>query len=523
MTSEAAPTDSSPPKGIALAALDRTPLRIVLGRVTALSLPVVFENLMQTATLLVDALMIAQLPNNGALLAAVAMVGIAYWRLTNVAGATQFGVGAYVARRWGEDDGEGAGKALAHGMVLGVVSGGILLAAMYFVAPFLFRMLQGGGTAVDPVAQEQATEYFRIVLLALPCRMAMINVAAAMRAAGDTRTPLAVTVMMVVLNVILNSMLIYGKWGAPAMGMRGAAISTAICFTAGAAVLLLVAWRGVAPARFSSMQDQRLPSSDLPTVIRGWGTSIAETMVVLVKGVRDRPLPRQSAPLHMDRRGLRLWLPGVTPKILRVSGPALGEQILASIGFLPYFAMVGSFGTAVLAAHSATVRVESMAYMAGYAITAATAALVGQAMGAGRLPLAWRLFRINTWLAIAMLGGAGLMFMVIPEALLWLFRLEPEVAEIGYGLLAIVGIEQVFIATTMTLAGGLRGAGYTKAPFLAELCGTVIVRLGLGVFLAWGLGLGFWGLYWATVADWATRTTVLLIAVLRGKWQTTEV
>jgi Na+-driven multidrug efflux pump len=75
----------------------------------------------------------------------------------------------------------------------------------------------------------------------------------------------------------------------------------------------------------------------------------------------------------------------------------------------------------------------------------------------------------------------------------------------------------------MVLAASLRGAGLTMAPFLSQLIGTIAIRIGLGWLLAFHLGWGLEGIYWATVADWGMRTLVLGIIAFRGTWKQVRV
>jgi Na+-driven multidrug efflux pump len=227
--------------------------------------------------------------------------------------------------------------------------------------------------------------------------------------------------------------------------------------------------------------------------------------------------------MRLPDEGFRLRLPVATGRILRVSVPACLEEILVSVGFLTFMGMIARFGTEVLAAHATAVRIEAMSFTAGWGVAVATATMVGQALGARQLPLARRLFGLNLTAAMTIMGLFGILFCVVPGWFVSWFLLGPGVESLGIALMFIIGIQQPFIGSTMVLAGGLRGAGDTVAPFLTQIAGTIGVRIGLGWFLAYPMGMGIFGVYWATFFDWLVRTLVLAAFVRTGRWERIKV
>lgn len=485
---------------------DVPPLPSLIRSIMRLGAPAVVENLIAASIFLTDMLMLARLDNNSVYLAAAGLTSVWLWRIVNVAGVTQIGTGAYVARRWGEERYDEAGRGVTHALVLclgvGLVVSVAMIPILRVVSDFYLD---------DIATRETAYAYFLIVLIGLPARIAYFTAISGMRAAGDTRTPVLLVTVMLVVNVFLNWVFIYGNLGAPAMLMEGAAVATAASFWVAfiGAVLLLA--RGVRPRRL-------FPANEGQPVSFG-GEPEAEGEIVSF----STPKPDDSGTFRLRRDGLRLRIPGVTEPILRVSWPALWEEILVSIGFLTFFKMVASFGSEVLAAHSACLRIESFSFTAGWGVAIATSAMVGQALGARKVGLAKRLFSLNTTITMSIMGIAGLVMVLVPTFLLGLFRLEQPVMDIATMLLFIVAMEQSMMGATMTLGGGLRGAGDTFPPFVVQLVGTIGMRVGFGYLLGWTFGMGIEGVYWATAIDWTVRAIVLLFFVLRGRWQTIKV
>lgn len=452
-------------------------------RTVRLALPAVAESLLNSLVLLVDALMVAQVGD--AALAAVGLAGVVLWRSRSLAAVLQIGLSAVVARRWGEGNERAAGILLTHGVILGLLMGLIPLIALPFARP-LFASLNAEGAVLA-----QAAIYFQIVLATMPMRMASANLSATMRACGDTRTPMLVTLTINVVNTVFNYLLIFGHGGFPALGLMGAGISTAIAFTVEVAALSWAAARGIRPLRF----------------LEGEGSASGQSRGLLI----------------FHRAGATPWLPGVTGSVMKVSLPSLGEEIAVSVGFLGFIAMIAGLGEGPLAAHTSVTRIESFSFMIGFGISVGSAALVGQALGAKRVDLARRAFSASLVLAASAMSLAGLAMIGFSPWTLGLFYgfddSRRTMIELATPILIIAAIEQPFIGMANVLASGLRGAGMTIAPFVSQIFGTIVVRIGLGYLLAFGLEMGLEGIYWGTVADWVLRVIILGSIVLGGRWE----
>ncbi|MGF1572864.1 MAG: MATE family efflux transporter [Sumerlaeia bacterium] len=464
----------------------------LLGTVVRLSTPAVVENLIVSAVLLTDALMLAQLPENSLYLAAISVSSVIYWRLVNLVGCTQIGSSAYISRRWGEERYADAGFALGHSLVVSTLLGIVAAIAMWPVLPYLIGVLSNWDENVVSVG----VSYLGILLIALPVRLILLTLSGGMRAAGDTRTPLIIMIALVLSNIGITYVLVFGKLGIPPLGVIGAAMGTAISYSIAAILGIWLFKKGLRPK-------------------------------LLLKPARQNENPYYSLTndplLRLNLSGIRPWFKEITPSIFRVSTSALGEEILVTIGFLTYIGMIGYFGREALAAHSATIRVEALSYTAGWGIALATSAMVGQALGAKKVHLAQKLFALNSGVAATIMGIMGIFFILYAEWLLSFFQLEPEVLKIGVGLMLILGVEQVFMGAGMTLSGGLRGAGDTFPPFITQIIGVIGMRLGMGYILAWPLGMGIYGLYWATLLDWLMRCLIYLYFIRRGGWKTISV
>jgi putative MATE family efflux protein len=252
-----------------------------------------------------------------------------------------------------------------------------------------------------------------------------------LRGVGDGRTPMIVTAIANVINVVLAYGMIYGHWGLPALGAVGSAWATFIARAIALGLLVWALWRG-----------------------RN-GLSI---------------------------RGAGSWLPQlhVVRDIMRIGVPAAVEQVLVSGAFFGLTLLVASLGTLVLAAHRLAFTALSFSFLPGFGFAIAATALVGQSVGARRLEEGADAARIATRWAAIWMGAIGVVFFIFSEPIMRMFTDDAAVISAGAGGLRIVALSQPFWAVMFVQAGALRGTGNTRFPLIVTGGG-----IWLSVLLAW--------------------------------------
>jgi putative MATE family efflux protein len=415
-----------------------------------------------------DTKMVGLLPGPGPL-AACGIVGPLLWSITVIFTVFAVGTTALVARAKGEGDEGKVRAALATSFGLAGLLGLPVAAAGILGARPIVHAFAGGTVSADVL--EMAVGYLRFTIGAFPFDFLAIAAMAALRGAGDTRTPMLATLGANLFNVVGNYFLIYGHAGFPRLGVPGAGLATGLAGVLEAGFLLLALARG-------SGGRLRFAPGDLRAASRA-------TLGVLA----------------------------------RVSGPSALEAILFHGAFLLYQRAVFALGEAAVAAHRVAITLESIAFMPAYGFHIAAAALSGQMLGARDPARASRGVVETARIGTALMGLVSLAFLALPSPLASLFSDDPGVLAQARRCLPVAAVEIPFLTIAFALSGGMRGAGATRGPLLATLIGAWGLRVPLAYLLGSTRALGLPGIWVATTLDWATRTALLAWLFRRGAWK----
>ncbi len=444
-------------------ALDLRPERLT-HTIVRLAGPAVVENLLVMAVFFADTLLIGWLRDDVAL-AAVGLASTLMFVANGIFEALAVSGVALVARACGEGDRARAERAAGQALLLAGLVAAALLGVFFPLAPTFFRWL-----GAEPAVVAQGSRYLRIVMSTSLLSFPMMVANGAMRGAGDTRTPMWITLVMNGWNILLAGLLIFGPGPLPALGLAGAGWATASARALGGLLALAALFRG-------------------------------RTVLQLTAGT--------------------LWPPdgSFLARIVRIALPNLGEAIVSRLGYTLFMRMVSGLGTVALAAHQIALRVESLSFMPGWGLSVAAATLAGQALGAGQEDLAERSIRRTLTLATGLMGAIGVAFALFGPQIVSIFGATAGVLALAGTAVRIAAAEQPSIAVQMVLSGGLRGAGDTRTPMWVTLFGTVFLRLAVVylfvVVLQWGLP----GVWWGTAVDWAGRALLIWAFFRRGRWK----
>jgi putative MATE family efflux protein len=431
--------------------------------VLTLALPVIMEQLLNMTVMLVDTSLVGHL---GA--SALAAAGLSNQVLALVAAvfmAIATGSTALVARYVGAGEWNRANHALGQSVILGLVMGSV---ATGLGLGFAYQAIALLGAEPDVVAQGGLYLSISSMSLVLFALLTIGN--AALRGAGDTRTPMIVMAVVNVVNIVAAYSLIHGVAGLPALGVAGSA----------------------------------------------WGGSIARGVGgVLVIGV----LLTNRRVLKFGWRDVRRVDLAEMGRIVNIGLPAGVEQMIMRLAQLLFATFITGVGTVAYAAHQVSVMSLSIAYMPGFAFAVAATTIVGQGLGMRRPDLAeagaWESWRLAT-LVMVILGAAALL---VPELLLRFFTDDAAVIATGILPLRVAALALPGLAASMVFSGSLRGAGDTRWPLVITSASVWIVRITSGGLLVNALGLGLLGAWIAIGLDLTTRGVLFWWRFRAGRWK----
>ena len=437
----------------------------------SLAWPTMLEQLLNTAVQYIDTAMVGTLGTQAT--AAVGATSTVNWLVSSTISAVSVGFLACIAQASGKGDHQKVKDASAQAV----------LAALFCGILFSVITLGFSGSVpiwmqVEPGTQKLASRYFFIMYSPTLFRSATIIFGTILRAAGDTKTPMRVGLLVNAVNVVLNYFLIYPTRPimilgysivVPGMGLGviGAAIASAIAFTTGGIAIGFALWRHPA---------------------------------VSPRGQSFRPNP------SILRRCLMVALPNAL------------QRFGTSFGYVVFASMINSVGDAATAAHTIANTVESAFYIPGYGMQTAAATLAGNAYGArdekSLKTLGRTILLIET---VLMILSGGMLFLLAPK-MMRIFSESVPVLLGGTTVLRMVALSEPFYGVSIIVEGMLQGMGKTILPFVVNLFGMWCIRI-VGTFICTQfLGFGLIAAWGCMIAHNLALFIVYSIYYFSGKW-----
>lgn len=420
-----------------------------------LALPIVLVQVGMMFMGVIDTIMVGHL--SAGALAAVALGNLYFW------GSAIFGMGVImaldpvIAQAIGARDELAVTRGFQRGLFLSVLLSVPTSVALLFASPVLTALKQPAD--VVPLA----TSYALLSIPGVFPFLAFGVLRQTLQAMARMR-PIVITILISnVFNALLNWMLIFGKLGAPALGVAGAA----------------------------------------------WATSISRWIMVMsllvaaLGALRPHLIPVRGDTFALAPLGRMLAL-----------GAPIGAQFQLEYGiFAVVGLLMGTIGTVPLAGHQVALNIASFTFMVPMGIGGAVAVLVGHAVG--RSDTAEARYAAGA----ALIAGVGFMalmavlLLTAPGLIARIYTTDAAVFAVAVMLLPLAGLFQVFDGIQVVCGGILRGLGDTHSPLIANIIGFWVLGLPLGILLGLSRGLGPVGLWWGLVLGLAVVGIGLLIRV----------
>ena len=431
--------------------------RAELRALITLAVPVVLSELGWMAQGVVDTVMVGRL--GPAAIGAVALGNAVFYTPSLFGYGLLLGLDTLVSQAYGRKDYDGCHRWLAQGIYLAIVVAPITMLVIWLAS---FGYARFG---ISPSVAVPAGTYLRILNWSTLPLLIYGGSRRYLQGVGQVRVVTVTFIGANLINWFGNWVLIYGKWGAPRMGVDGSALSTVVARIFMAVALIGFAWR--------------------------------------YERSRGHPLFRHWAGPSA----------AMLKQLTRLGAPAAG-QILAEVGAWNLATLAAGWLTPVaLATHQIVLNYAALTYMVPLGVSAAAAVSVGHAVGAGDPARARR----AGWLALAIgtsfMLCASVVFLVAPRPLIALYTTDPQVMAVGPALLFLAALFQIFDGIQTVSTGALRGLGETRVPMWANLVGYWVFGLPLGLTLCFVLKWGIYGL-WIGL----TLALVVIAATLLVRW-----
>ncbi|HUE87427.1 MAG TPA: MATE family efflux transporter [Vicinamibacterales bacterium] len=433
-----------------------------------LAWPTMIQNLVAGLQGVVDHVMVGQILGY----TANAAIGVSWqiFLVVIVFMASLFtGQAVLVARFAGAGNSERVNRTVQQAFITAIAMYAVMGAIGYFLSPRLLDLVNAA-----PEVKAQALPFLRINFVGSIGMLMFFMLSAALRAAGDARTPLRLGVSMTVLNVILNVMLIGGFGPIPAFGTAGAALGTAIASGIVSLYAIYHLFRGDCVVQFSRQTDWRpdwtiirsLFKFGLPTGVQGIAMNVAGVLLLRFIGSLEQSAAAQAA---------------------------------YTIGYTELFSMITWTSVGLMGA---------------------AATIAGQNLGAGHPERAVQGVNTAARIGVTVAAIVALMFVAMPHALLGVFGAHTgEVADMGEELLQYLAVSGFFITVALVYTGGLQGTGDTRSPLYITLASQIAIPIGICTVIQMMRPLQSTDIWTAIVLGHFTRALLSVMRFRQGKWR----
>lgn len=431
-----------------------------------LALPAMLEMSLNTLVGMADTIMISRFIGKEAL-AAVGFANQIIFTLIFVFSAFNAGATAMVSRSYGEGNKKRMNKIMNENLTLNFILGIIITLFTFFFADKVLNVYD-----ITAVVRNYGTTYLKYIAVGQLFMFISFASAASLRGAGDTKTPMYITGLANILNIIGNYVLITGFWFFPELGIAGAAISTAFA-------------RFIAAALYLSLFISR----------RGM--------------------------LRLDPSWLKITSKIFNP-LIKLSYAAGLEQFFMQLAFFVNGIFISQLDTTAEASFRILLNIESLSFMPAIGIAIAATTLVGKHLGEDNAEES-----LKSGLTAAVMGTLigvllSLLYFFFPVFALRIFTNETQVINYSVSILKIVALNQAFLAFVVIMTGALRGAGDTKGALYITIIRLWLLFVPLSYYFIVVSNYGVTGVWMAEITSLFVVALITTRRFLKMKWAEIE-
>lgn len=438
--------------------------KIFLKSMLSIAIPIALQNLITSSLNMVDTLMISSLGESS--IAAVGLANQVFFFYALINFGINSGSSIFISQYWGREDIFSIRKVLGLSVSLSTITGIIFTLGAFFFPEFIMGIF-----IKEPEVVKLGADYLRIVSLSYIITAIGFAYSISLRSTGRPKVPMMVSAISFVTNTVFNYLLIFGKFGFPQLGVKGAA----------------------------------------------WGTLIARIVeIIFILYI----VYSTNGPLAASPKELLDWNKEFVNKYLNTISPVILNETFWSLGQVMYSIAYARIGKEATAAIQLTITIQNIFFVLVRGLANACAVMVGNKIGAGDKEEAYE-YAIQ-FLTLSTLIGLifGVIMALTPDLTLKVFKnLEPNLYEITRKLLVIMGLS-FFIRTynSTAIVGVLRGGGDTRFSMFLEMGAVWLVGVPLAFFGALVLK---WPVYFVlplVILEEVVKFSLSLPRILSKKW-----
>lgn len=403
-----------------------------------LALPIAAQSFIMSALNMVDTIMVGQLGETE--IAAVGLGNQIYFILYLYLSAVGGSASIFIAQLWGKKDIHDIRRFLGLSLLINFISGLFFFVTVALVPTAILSFFSADHNLINIGA-----EYLRITSISYLMVAVTTSYSAALRSMEEVKLPMRVNAFALLLNAVLNYLLIFGKLGLPALGIRGAAIGTVI-------------------ARCLEM-------------------------LVLTAAVYGGKYLIAAKPREMFR-----FSGDLVKRFVATASTVVTKDMIWAVGVTLYAAVYGRMGTEVMAVMNIITTIRQLAFVLFIGLANACLIMVGKQIGAGEDKRAYSYGEKFLFLAVGFGLLTGVLVFSARGLLLAPYNISPDTVNRAGGVLTVFAVILFIIVFNMiAVVGIMRGGGDTMFTLVMDLIAVYFIGLPLAY-------LG--GLVWQLPVEW---------------------
>jgi len=314
-----------------------------------------------------------------------------------------------------------------------------------------------------------ANDYLKYVGGFIFIQAISMTITAILRPHGLVKICMYVTLFVNVINAFLNYVLIFGKFGAPELGVVGSALGTTISKVIGLCILCVVIY---------------------VQILKGYSIKLLW------------PLPIK----HLKN-------------VMSIGIPSAGENMSYSMAQLVLMSFINSISVEIVTTRSYVINIVNFAVLFSAALAQGNGIIVGRLVGEKKNTAALNFGMYSIKIAIILSTGMAGLFALLGHPLMRIFTENQDIIKLGAIVIAIDVILEVGRATNVVGIGALKAVGDVKFPVYIGVFSMWTIAVGLGYFLSIKCGLGLIGIWIGLTCDECFRAILVIYRWKNRKWE----